>query len=321
MPVEITKDELREYLKTFLMLYRDKIKERFPAYFNEFPFYSALKAIGVITPNHVYIVFTKDDNPKRTKIEVSDENDIPELLKVKDAYGPKPADIYALLGIKTRIPDLITGDLWSGRVWGRKPYFNELNATKAADASIERHYQASVEKEKDITAVVNGTYTPSIISQYNFVYNTMDETLLREKVKDITNRAEEGEEILITGWVGAFGVRLLNSLTKRKVKFRIITHKPTPPKKGKSPSDEYEVFTKVLTQKYPENVRTLSKLHARLLISDKEALVSTADLTKDSHEGKYEAGINTTDGLMILKLKEFFEKMWKVSTKLRIKTH
>lgn len=70
---------------------------------------------------------------------------------------------------------------------------------------------------------------------------------------------------------------------------------------------------------YPENVRTLSRVHVRLLISNKEALVSTADLTKDSHEGKYEAGISTTDGLTILKLKEFFEKMWKKSTKLRIK--
>lgn len=50
-------------------------------------------------------------------------------------------------------------------------------------------------------------------------------------------------------------------------------HKPTPPKKGKSPSDE--VSTKVLTEKYSENARILTKLYARLLISDKEALVST----------------------------------------------
>lgn len=318
MPVEISKGELKDYLNTFLKSYRARIKKEYPAYFNEFPFYSALKAIGAITPNKVYIFFTKDGNPKRTTIEVFDENDIPELMKVKDAYNPKRQDVYALLGIETYIPDLVAGHLWSERILGRRPYFDERNTMMAVDESIRNHYTASVEKGSDITTVVSGTYTSPITSKYNFVYNTMDETFLREKVKEIMNNAEEGEEILITGWIGSFGVRLLNSMMKRNVKFRVITHKPTPPEKGKSPSDQYEVFTKVLSRKYPENVRMLAKLHARLLISDKEALVSTADLTKDSHEGKYEAGISTTDGLAIMKLKEFFEKIWEVSTKLHI---
>jgi len=112
---------------------------------------------------------------------------------------------------------------------------------------------------------------------------------------------------------------LLNSLTKKNVKFRIITHRPTVSERGKLPSDEYDVFANVLAKKYPENVRILGKLHARLLISEKEALVSTADLTKDSQEGKFEAGICTTDGLTILKLKKFFETMWESATPLRKK--
>lgn len=318
MPVEISKGELKSYLNTFLKLYRAKIKKEYQAYFNEFPFYSALKAIGVITPNKVYIIFTKDGDPKKTTIEVFDEDDIPELMKIKDVYTLKREDIYALLGIETYIPDMV-GILWQGRTRGSQPYFDERNTTIAAEQSIGSHYQASVEKGKDITVVVSGTYTSPVISKYDFVYNTRDETFLREKVKGIMNKTEEGEEILIAGWIGSFGVRLLKSLMKKNVKFRIITHKPTPPERRKSPSDEYEVFTKVLCKKYPENVRILTKLHARLLISAKEALVSTADLTKDSHEGKYEAGISTTDGLMILKLKEFFEKMWETSAKLRMK--
>lgn len=323
MPVEISKDELRQYLKTFLRMYRDKVR-RFQAYFNKFPFYSALKAIGVITPNKVYIIFTKDGNPKRTTIEVFDESDIPELMKVKDAYNPKRDDICELLGIETYIPDFIVGTLYEGRTKGGQLDFNEENTIRAVDLCIEQHYRQCIETGKDITKVrelrgktLFDMYKPPTIPEFSFVYNTMDETLLREKVKEITGKAEEGEEILITGWIGAFGVRLLKSLMKRKVKVRIITHKPPSPKKGKSPSDEYEVFRTVLTQKYPENVRILPKLHARLLISDKEALVSTADLTKDSHESKYEAGISTTDGLMILKLKDYFEKMWKTSTRIR----
>ena len=318
LPVEISKEELEEYLKTFLRTYRTKIKLEYPAYFNEFPFYSALKAIGVMTPHKVYIMFTKDGNPKKTTIQVFDENDIPELIRVKDVYTPKRDDIYALLGVSTYISDLVHGRLREGRIWGIRPYFNEQNTIKAVDESIRNHYLASVEQEKDITTVVSGTYTPSIIPKYSFVYNTVDETLLSKKVKEIMNKAEEREEILIAGWIGSFGTRILNSLEKRNIKFRIITHRPPPPERGKSPSDEYEVFTKALTKKYPDKVRILTKLHARLLISDKEALVSTADLTKDSHESKYEAGISTTDGLTILELKKFFEKIWEASTKLRM---
>jgi len=131
------------------------------------------------------------------------------------------------------------------------------------------------------------------------VYNTLDERVLRTKIEEIFDKAEKGEEILIAGWIGAFAIPFMKSLEKKKVKFRIITHRPPPPEKGKSPSDEYVIFTKILTKEYLENVRILTKLHARLLISDKETLVSTADLTKDSQEGKYEAGISTTNGVTI----------------------
>lgn len=57
---EVSKDELRSYLKEFLRLYRTETKKRYPAYFNQFPFCSALRVIGVISPHYVYIVFTRD---------------------------------------------------------------------------------------------------------------------------------------------------------------------------------------------------------------------------------------------------------------------
>ena len=320
MPIEISRDELKSYLKEFIKSYRIRIRKKYPAYFNEFPFCSALRAIGVMTPNKVYIIFTKDGNPRRTTIEVFDENDIPELMRVKDAYNPKWDDIYALLGIKTYIPDCVRVAFFGGddRLSGIRPHFNEQNTAQAVDSAIGMHYQISVEKGEDITEVVSGTYSPSIIPSYSFVYNAMDEVPLTEKVKEIFDKAEEGEEVLIVGWIGSFGVRLLHSLRRKNVRFRIITHKPTRPEKGKSPSNQYEAFTRVLSEKYPENTRILTNLHARLLISDKEALVSSADLTKDSQEGKFEAGIGTRDGLTILKLREFFEKMWEASDKLHI---
>jgi hypothetical protein len=313
----VSKAQLKNYLETFITTYRNYIKNEYPAYFNQFPFYGPLKAVGVITHNKVYIIFTKDGKPKRTTIEIFDENDIPDLMRVKDAIEPKWDDIFALLNIETYIFDLLPWDQWVvNRMNGNAQNLTEEYASRVALASVRFHY-GSVEKGTEPIQVFKGEAKPTaIVPKYDFVYNTMDERLLRSKVDEIFNNAEEGEEVLITGWIGSFAIPLVNALDKKNVKFRIITHRPTPPERGKSPSDEYEVF-KILTGKYCENVRILTNLHARLLISPKQALVSTADLTKDSHEGKYEAGISTTDGLTILQLKKFFEKMWEQAEPLK----
>jgi hypothetical protein len=310
MPLSVSKNQLRNYLKTFIDTYRNHIKKEYPAYSNQFPFYEALKAIGVITHNRVYVIFTKDDKPRKTSIDVFDADDIPDLMRVKDAKNPKWEDIFALLNIETYILDIPHFDFYSSYRMTNDNYWTEAHAPNVALQSVQFHYDY-VESQEDPTIFRKGEKKPpTIMLRYTFVYNTIDQRSLRNKVEEIFDIAEEGEEILITGWIGSFAVPLLNSLEDKNVKFRIITHKPTPPERGKNPSDEYVVFAKILTQKYPENVRILTNLHGRLLISDKESLVSSADLTKDSQEGKYETGIGTTDGLAILELKKFFEEMW-----------
>jgi len=321
MPVTVTKNQLETYLRVFLKTYRSCIKKEYPAYFNEFPFFGALKAIGVITHNKVYIIFTKDGNPRKTTVETLDETDIPELMRVKDAIFQKEEEVFALLGVETYIWDLPSIDVYArNRIDGDAGWFHDKAASGAASNSIEFHYESIFDRKRNITKATKlgqGRYQPPITAKYSLAYNTIDERSLRDKVEEIIDKAEEGEEILITGWIGSFATPLLRCLTKKNVKFRIITHRPTPPEKRKRASDEYEIFTNVLTKKYPNNVRILGKLHARLLISEKEALVSTADLTKDSHEGKFEAGISTTDGLTIKELKEFFEKMWEAAEPLK----
>jgi hypothetical protein len=312
---EISKEELKKYLEEFLRLYRSEVKKKYPAYFNEFPFYPALKAIGVISPHHVYIIFTRDGNPMTTTIEVFDQNDIPDLLRIKDAFYPHNEEVYGLLGVKTIIPDLVS-NLNDGRIRGLRSYFVEPNISSAVDESITNHHTNSVERNLDITWAVGGAVTATVIPKYSFVYNTLDETKLSDKVNDIVGRVEEGE-VLIAEWVDSYGMRLLNSLTERNIKFRIVTHTPSTAERGRASSDTREAFSK-LSKEYAENVRILPKLHARLLISDREALVSTADLTKESMGAKYEAGISTTDGMAIIQLKEFFEKLWKAGTKLNI---
>jgi hypothetical protein len=310
---EVSKEELRNYLGEFLRLYRSEVKKKYPAYFNEFPFYPALKTIGVISPHHVYIIFTRDGNPKTTTIEVSNESDIPELLRVKDAIYPKREEVYGLLGVKTHIPDLVRS-LSDGQTKGARSYFIEPKISLAVDESITNHHTDSVEIGKDITWTVSGVPTETVIPKYAFLHNTLDKTKLSDKIGDLIERVEEGE-VLIAGWVDSYGMRLLNSLTERNIKFRIVTHKPSTSERGSVPSDTLETFAK-LAKEYTGNVRVLAKLHARLLISDREALVSAADLTKESMGAKYEAGISTTDGLAIIQLKEFFEKLWKAGIQL-----
>lgn len=310
---EVSKDELKNYLDEFLRLYRTEVKKRYSAYFNDFPFCSAVKAIGVISLHYVYIFFTRDNDPKKTTIEVFDENDFPELLRVKDAISMKEQDILALLGVKSYIPDLVRC-FWQEHHSGLRLSFIGPSIPKAVDGSIQNHYEYYVETGKDPTCVISGEYESPVISKYSFVCNTVDDTKLSNKIRDIIEKTEEGE-VVVAGWVDSTGMRLLSSLTKRNIKFRVITHRPSDSEKRQSPSDISETFSK-LAKEYAENVRVLPHLHARLLISDKEALVSTADLTKESLEVKYEAGISTTDGLAIMKMKELFEKLWEASTRL-----
>jgi hypothetical protein len=311
---EVSKDELKNYLNEFLRLYRLEAKKRYPAYFNDFPFYSAVRAIGVISPNYVYIIFTRDENPKASTTDVFGENDMPELLRVKDGINMRRQDIFRLLEIKTYIPDQVH-KFWQERATGLRAPFLEPCISEAVDESIKNHHVNFVETEKDPNQVVSGSYAPSVIPKYSFVYNTVDETSLTDKIREIIDKTEEGE-VLIAGWVDSVGVRLLGTLRKRHIKFRLITHRPSTSEKGQSPSDTFEVFGK-LVEEYSESVRVLPKLHTRLLISDTEALVSAADLTKDSLETKYEAGISTTDGVTIMKMKDFFEELWKAGTKLK----
>jgi len=308
MPLSVSKDQLRNFLKIYIDTYRSHIKKEYPAYFNEFPFNEAVRAIGVISHNKIYVIFTKDGKPKRTTMDVFDADDLPALMRVKDAMRSMQKDIFALLNIETHIP--FTDNPFDPYRATHEQYWAETYAPDVALESVHFHYNY-VESGENPTVDLKGIKRPpTIVPRYAFVYNTINERKLRSEVEKIFCAVEEGEEILITGWIGSFAVPLLNSLKDKNVKFRIITHKPTPPERGKNPSDEYIVFTQVLTQKYPESVRVLTNLHGRVLISDKEALVSSADLTKDSQEGKYEAGISTTDGLTILELKKFFEEMW-----------
>ena len=318
MPISVSEPELKKFLKAFIDAYRNCIKKEYPAYFNEFPFYGALRAVGVITHNRVYVIFTKDGKPKRTTIDVFDENDIPELMRVKDAKKPKWEDLFALLNIETYIPDISRSlFLFPDSRTTYNEYWSEAHAPNVALGSVAFHYDY-VESQKDPTITLKGEKKPPLIApKFATAYNTLDERMLSGKVEEIFDLSEEGEEILITGWIGSFAVPLLKSLKDKNVEFRIITHKPIPPERGRNPSDEYIIFTKVLTQNYSESVRILTNLHARLLISDKAALVSSADLTKDSHEGKYEAGICTTDGFTILELKKLFEEMWERAEPLK----
>jgi len=188
-------------LKKFLNTYRSHIKEQYPAYFNEFPFYGALRAIGVISRDRVYAVFTKDSNPTTTKIDVFDENDIPDLMRVKDAKSPKWKEIFALLNIESYIPDverfLDIGESLSRTSYDE--YWKEDQAANAAIRSVHFHYDY-VEKQTNPTVVLKGVEKPSItMPKYTFVYNTIDERSLRAKVEDIIDKTEEGEEVLITG--------------------------------------------------------------------------------------------------------------------------
>ncbi|MCK5109470.1 MAG: hypothetical protein KAR25_07240, partial [Methanosarcinales archaeon] len=64
------------------------------------------------------------------------------------------------------------------------------------------------------------------------------------------------------------------------------------------------------------NLRTNEILHARMIIvDDKEALISSADLTRDQLIDEFNAGIWVRDEETVKRATEFFDNIWDESKK------
>ncbi|MHC1605203.1 MAG: MBL fold metallo-hydrolase RNA specificity domain-containing protein [Candidatus Methanofastidiosia archaeon] len=112
--------------------------------------------------------------------------------------------------------------------------------------------------------------------------------------------------ILVAGYVDTSLSNEFIEAMKRNVDVRMVFRHITRP----SNRQAYE-----LLKRYGVHIRENSELHARaLIIDDRYALISTADITRDSFYDHYEAGFLVKDQNVVGRTRAFYEKIWQESS-------
>ncbi|NMC61053.1 MAG: MBL fold metallo-hydrolase [Candidatus Methanofastidiosa archaeon] len=168
------------------------------------------------------------------------------------------------------------------------------------------------EKEEKIKPPSKITYEeklPPIECPFEFIVTTPQDKILKDRAIALIENTKN--ELLITGYLDDSIVSFIIDSVKRGVKVKAIFRHITRPGNKKA--------FKILRNNGAE-ARVHRDCHARFLVSDtREALISSADLTRDSFYDHFEAGILTTDNNTIKKTRDFFYRMWDQSVEGYVK--
>ncbi|MFH1127363.1 MAG: phospholipase D-like domain-containing protein [archaeon] len=153
---------------------------------------------------------------------------------------------------------------------------------------------------------------------YTFIVTTPNEaqnTVYGEISRELSNAKKE---ILISSpWI----THILNELSyfqktngKNKIEIKIITRLIKEDiDRGITDLDKF----RVLKDNYGADIRYNNDLHAKMLIIDNRvAIISSANLTKKGLSVNYEAGICLRDENMLNKVRQFFNAVWNDSKPL-----
>jgi len=94
---------MKYYVNVFLSEYRDYAKKNYAAYYRKFPLSEPVVAKVALSQNRTYVIFSKDLQPKRDRIEVYGSENSPELLAIKDLRQPRYDEVRSLLGVTNEV--------------------------------------------------------------------------------------------------------------------------------------------------------------------------------------------------------------------------
>lgn len=177
-----------------------------------------------------------------------------------------------------------------------------LDTEKILDELKERWHKIDnsdvIQKLMDLA----GVFDDEKEQEREFVSSMTGEGELEEKIKSMIESANE--EILISGWIDTTLLTNLKKKAEEGVSIKILTKKP----ETTSPTPTKNAYKRLST--FSEAKRN-SLMHTRLLIIDNnEVLASSADLTNHSLTLNFEAGIWSKDRYVVVRAKEFFDKIW-----------
>lgn len=135
-----------------------------------------------------------------------------------------------------------------------------------------------------------------------FLCTLPQEKRIRAKLTEVLNRvAGRKGEVLATGWVDGALEAEIHEVLRNGGRVRIVARKST----DKSVLDAVNRL-----KRSGAKIKTNNMVHARVLVAEDECIVGSADLKSDSLDLSREAGVYTTDPVIVLSVKDFFEKLW-----------
>lgn len=163
---------------------------------------------------------------------------------------------------------------------------------------------------KNVKLRITEEWDQDLSDEMNFLSTIppYDKSLLDYSQKMVKTASENLK--IITPYIDMSLIALLLEKHDEKIDIKIITRDRNN-FSGKSSKEAYEHIHKKLGNNHKHD----NLIHSRIIIRDDvEALVSSADLTQDSLLGQFNAGIATTNNIMVNKLLDYFQQVWNKSS-------
>lgn len=229
-------------------------------------------------------------------IEFSAHADHPALVDYVSSFDEPPKKVFLNHGDPKKLEEL----------WEE---IDKITECIVADPKVYYTLDGETLQEEISSQKVIYEKLPPLDSAFQIIFTTPQDKIIKDRSINLIESTQN--ELLIAGYLDDSIVSFIIDVVKRGAKVRAIFRHITRPGNKKA--------FKILKKNGAE-VRVNRESHARFIVSDnREAMISSADLTRDSFYDHFEAGILTGDKETIKKLREFFYKMWDQSAEGYVK--
>jgi len=220
-------------------------------------------------------------------IEFSAHADHPALVDYVSSFEEPPKKVFLNHGDPKKLEEL----------WEE---IDKITECVVADPRVYYTLDGEAIQEEISSQKVIYEKLPPLKSPFELIFTTPQDKMIKDRSINIIENTQK--ELLISGYLDDSIVSFIIDVVKRGASVKAIFRHITRPGNKKA--------FKILKKNGAE-VRVNRECHARFLVSDdREALISSSDLTRDSFYDHFEAGIITNDKETIKKTRDFFYRMW-----------
>ena len=220
-------------------------------------------------------------------IEFSAHADHPALVNYVSSFEEPPKKVFLNHGDPKKLEEL----------WEE---IDKITECVVADPRVYYNLDGEAIQGEISSQKVIYEKLPPLKSPFELIFTTPQDKMIKDRSINIIENTQK--ELLISGYLDDSIVSFIIDVVKRGASVKAIFRHITRPGNKKA--------FKILKKNGAE-VRVNRECHARFLVSDdREALISSSDLTRDSFYDHFEAGIITNDKETIKKTRDFFYRMW-----------